>query len=596
MKKARVSISTVSVISLLLLTSVIFCFFGYIYYNRQKEAHLSELHSSLTTTTSQLAKGLSIAVWNFDEAQITGILQSGLLDPNIDGIVIEYNDKNKTIISVTRDKESRIKIYKKRIPPSENAILIESDVTYLDEPVGKLTIHGTTKIVYEKLKKELAAIALFILLLISVMIAGAYFVFYFIVIKPLKSLEQFSFSVNSENFNLKQLEENKFFKELDHLNYSLKEMVRSLNFSYKKIEESEKKYKEIANLLPLTVFEFELKGKFTYINEMGLSLLGLSRLDLEKNLSISDIIAPENMSGVHDNISLLLSGSKPANGNEYKIQRKDGSFFPLLVYSSLVMENNTPVGIRGVGIDLTEQKKNEAAFNALIQLNFIKEKESEKLRILSLIEGQEKERLRISKEIHDGVGQMLTAVKLSCESINPTSINTEKDLEKLEYTKSLIYEVITELRQVSSDLSPTFLYDYGLFSAVNQLVINISKISDIAIRLNSNIQKKRFRSLVEVTLYRIIQEAINNTLKHSQAKNLKINLMVDAEFLELIILDDGIGFNLTSQEESNPKIGNGLKNIHSHAHMIGANFNIKSSPGEGFQISLQIPLEDTEPQ
>jgi PAS domain S-box-containing protein len=589
MKKAKISISTISVISLLLLTSVVFCFFGYVYYNRQKNAHLSELHSTLETTTQQLAKGLSIAIWNFDEAQIIEILKSGLLDQNIDHITIEYNDKNKTTRSITRDQVSHFKITKKRILPSPDALMVESDVTYISEYVGKLTIYGTTKFVYEKLQTEVTVIALFILLLIIIIIAGVYCIFYFIVIKPLQYLEQFSFSV-SKNFDLKQLDEKKFFKELDHLNHSLKEMLRSLNSSYKKVEESEKKYKEIANLLPLTIFEFDLEGGLRYINEMGLNSLGITRDDLEKDFSVTDMIAPENIPDFHENISLLLSGRKPLNGNEYEIIRKDGSSFPSLVYSSLVLENNVAVAIRGVGIDLTEQKKNEAAFNALIQLNFIKEKESEKLRILSLIEGQEKERLRISKEIHDGVGQMLAAVRLSSESINPTSITSEKDLEKLEYTKSLIQETIIELRQVSSDLSPTFLYDYGLYSATNQLVITISKVSDLAIRLNSNIQKQRFRSLVEVTLYRIIQEAINNTLKYSHAKNLKINLMVDAEFLEVLVADDGVGYNLSSQEETN---GNGIKNMYSRANLIGANLNIQSSPGKGFQISIQIPLDNT---
>jgi two-component system sensor histidine kinase DegS len=588
MKKVKTSVITVSFISVVLLISIVFCSFGYVYYNRQKAVHLSELYSSLTTTANQLSKGLSIAVWNFDEEQIEGILQSGLLDKNIDEIIIEYEDKDKSVLTVKQADSTFFKVYKKKVAPAPGAILIKSDITYLNENIGKLTVCGTTKFVYGKLRTDLTLIALFILFLVILMIVGMYGIFYFIVIKPLKSLEQFSISIDLENFNKDYTIKKKYFREFDNLSDSLQKMISSLNSSFKKLEESERKFKEMSNLLPVSVFEINLEGKITFINEMGLSLLDLSNKDIQKGVAFSSMVSHENLKTLYTRRALMIETKEKTTEYEYKILKKDGSHFPMMIYASPIFDKGKVVGVRAVGLDLTEQRMNESALKELVQLNFTREKEAEKMKTLSLIEGQEKERLRISREIHDGIGQMITAIKLSCESIDTASINSQEDKEKFGYTKSLIQEVITELRQVSSDLSPTFLYDYGLFSAVNQLVINVSKISSINIKLNSNIQKNRFQSLVEITLYRIIQEAINNTLKHSQAKNLKINLILDAEFLELAIEDDGIGFNLTA----NSKTGNGLNNISSRSNLIGAHSSIIASPGKGFKINIQIPIDN----
>lgn len=590
MHKSKISITTVSIVFLVLLTSIVFSYLGYVFYNRQKEIRFSEAHVSIETTGVQLSKGLSVAMWDFDEEQIREILETALLDRNVDVAVLEYNDKGKTVLSLVKDGKGIIAYNKKILPSAEN-IVLSNDVNYFGEYVGKLTLIGTPRFAYNALKEEIWMIVLSILILIILMIVAVYYIFYFIVIKPIKHLEKYSLSQDFENKNVKMIPRRNFFKELDHLGTSLQKMIVSLKGSFKKLEGSEIRYREMSNLLPLSVFELNLNGKITFINEKGLSLFSKTREEIEGGIQFSSLISHKNLKTAIDNKNLLLDGKKAAAGTEYQVLKKDGTYFPMMMFSSVIYQDSTAIGIRAVGFDLTEQREREAAYNELIQMNFVKEKEREKLRTLSLIEGQERERLRISRDIHDGVGQMLTAIKLSSESINSGSINSTKDLQQLEYTKSLIHETIVELRQISSDLSPTFLYDYGVFSAVNQLVTNIGKISDIEVRLSSNIQKIRFLSQVEITIYRTVQEGINNALKYSKAKNLKINLIRDAEFLELMVEDDGVGFDYSDQARDGLTGGNGLRNMVSRANLINGYLSIVSSPGKGCQISLQIPIE-----
>ncbi|WP_317898094.1 PAS domain-containing sensor histidine kinase [Aurantibacillus circumpalustris] len=591
MNKSKISISLVSLVSLLVFTLLSFGIFGTIYYNHLKKLELEKLNENLETTVNQLSKGLSVAVWNFDEDQIKNVLKSGLQNKSIDAVSIELNDIEKTRLSIVRDASLELKIVRTIAVPKPDAIILSAEISYDDENIGKVIINGTSQFVLEELKKETKFLGSFILLVIGLLISGVVYIYFTIVIKPLKYLEQYALAFNFENYNSNPMKKKKFFKEPENLGLSLQKMVTTLGSNYKKLEESEKRFKDMTNLLPVSVYETDLNGKLTFINKTGLAMFGYNNDDLERGLSILDFISSDDKERAALNAANILNGTKNSGGNEYNFVKQAFVTFPARVYSLPILLDGKIIGMRGVGIDLTIERENETKLHELTELNYKKEKEAEKLRALSLIEGQEEERLRISREIHDGIGQMMTAIKLSMEGINSSLENAEND--KFEYTKSLVHEVISELRQVSKDLSPTFLYEYGLYPSVNQLTNGINRMDVIQANFNSNIQEQRFSSFIEITLYRIIQEVINNALKYSKASVLIINLIQDAEFLELSVIDDGIGFDMASKSCLNGAGGNGLRNMASRANLLGAEFKITSSPGEGTQISLQIPIEDS---
>jgi PAS domain S-box-containing protein len=541
------------------------------------------MDTNLSITADQLSAGLSIAIWNFDEDEIIKLIESGLLDPNITAIQVEYNDNGNTVLSIRRENGT-LKKSNNRIIPEKDAVIFDSKISYGKENVGKIVMFATPSLVYAELQKEITLFICFIVIATLLIIAGIYCIFYFAVINPLSILEEYAGSFDLKKHNLYRSNKKIFFKEPENLGRSMEKMLSTINSSYERLEESEKKFRETLDFLPQSVFETDIAGKVTFANEAGLKLFGFTKEDSEKGIKLPDLVVKDDLERARINVQALIGGEIKVGGREYRNVKKDGTIFPYMVYSSVIKKDNLVVGIRSIGIDMTEQRKNEAAINELMQLNFKKEKEVEKLKAMALMEGQENERLRISREIHDGIGQMMTAIKISSDSIDLNTVDTKGEQTKLDYTRSLIYDVIAELRQVSSDLSPTFLYDYGLFLSVTQLASKINKIGSTQVHFSSNVQQVRYSSLIEITFYRIIQEAVNNALKYSEAKNINIALIQDAEFLDLTIHDDGKGFNIQTAKQ-----GNGLKNMASRANLIGANYSISSEPDKGVQIGLQMP-------
>lgn len=238
------------------------------------------------------------------------------------------------------------------------------------------------------------------------------------------------------------------------------------------------------------------------------------------------------------------------------------------------------------GRDITEERKREKKMRAYQKFEKILEKKEQKYRTLSLIQGQENERKRIAREIHDGLGQMLTVAMANLESLS--IVNGKEEKEKIKLTKQMISEIIQESRKISHNLSPGGLYEFGLFPVIKQLVdrINGSKKQNCVL-FGSNIKGMRFKNEVEINLYRIIQEGLQNALKHSKAKTIQIEINYFKDKLNMIIKDNGIGINLKNFEDTRRHY-NGIKNMEERAKIIDANLKISSQLNNGLEIQIEL--------
>lgn len=243
--------------------------------------------------------------------------------------------------------------------------------------------------------------------------------------------------------------------------------------------------------------------------------------------------------------------------------------------------------------NITKRKETEAELQKMNDARFRKQKHEQKIRSLSIITGQERERKRMSQEVHDGIGQMLTALKFGLESMSSPE---EKEIEKLTGLKQLVHSTIKEVRRISSDLLPTVLNDYGLLPAIKELLFlaktgsNDTKlVFDDKLDLNQRLNKN-----IEVSLYRICQESINNAIKYAEASQIKVKITNDVEFLNLIIEDDGKGFNLDEVEKINrsKESGNGLNNMRERANLINSKLYINSNTSKGTTIFVEVPLDE----
>jgi len=212
-------------------------------------------------------------------------------------------------------------------------------------------------------------------------------------------------------------------------------------------------------------------------------------------------------------------------------------------------------------------------------------KRSEFLSLNSLLEGQEMERKRLAREIHDGIGPLLSALKLNLANIEGDIEKENNDLKK-KFLKSnmLIDEVADDLRSISHNLLPKVLSDFGLIEALESLSEKIQTSNSVDMTFMHTGMEKRLDGVIELGIYRIGQELISNTLKHANARKITMQLIRRKDFLHLIFEDDGKGFD---PETINKGIG--IMNIQNRVKALGGEVNFDSHPGKGMTATIDIP-------
>lgn len=201
----------------------------------------------------------------------------------------------------------------------------------------------------------------------------------------------------------------------------------------------------------------------------------------------------------------------------------------------------------------------------------------------SVIQATEEERKRISKDLHDGIGQQLSALKMALSNI-ATKTSDEGQREDLELITEQFTKSAEEVRQVSHQMMPRTLMDFGLINAIEDLLQNNFKFSDIKYEFEHRLKNLRFDERIEISLYRILQELINNIIKHSEANEVSVQLIQNTGKLLLFVEDNGKGMNNTNSG------GHGLLNIKSRLDMVKGSINYEPSPSSGTSATISIPV------
>jgi PAS domain S-box-containing protein len=261
---------------------------------------------------------------------------------------------------------------------------------------------------------------------------------------------------------------------------------------------------------------------------------------------------------------------------EYRFKRDDGEFVYIYDRGLLIRDDTgRPIRMIGAAQDITERK-------ILEQQLLNRELSKQKLISQATIETQEKERTEISKELHDNVNQVLTTTKLYLD-LSMTDAKLKEELIQ-KSSKNIIY-VINEIRQLSRSLMNPSLGDLGLLDAINDLVesINITKQLKIVLDVKPSIEKLLDEN-DKLMIYRILQEAISNALKHSKATIFSVIIKEQKDQISLIMKDNGTGFDV-----DNIKKGAGLKNIQNRVYLVDGSLSIDSKPGRGCTIQIKFP-------
>ncbi|RIV23311.1 histidine kinase [Fibrisoma montanum] len=217
------------------------------------------------------------------------------------------------------------------------------------------------------------------------------------------------------------------------------------------------------------------------------------------------------------------------------------------------------------------------------------------VRSAALLEGQEEERRRFARELHDGIGQMLTGLKLQAGKLKKGEFPDEKQRLRFEELCHTIQDIIQTTRQISHNLMPSVLGDFGLEATLQLLAEQTTQSSGSAITFEGTGLDARLPQPVEIGLYRIAQEALNNAVKYADARTIRIRLQRLKSSITLVVEDDGKGFSIQNgaTKARNVSPTNGLDNMRTRARLLNGDLTISSKPKKGTKVMVKLILSDT---
>lgn len=238
--------------------------------------------------------------------------------------------------------------------------------------------------------------------------------------------------------------------------------------------------------------------------------------------------------------------------------------------------------------DITEQKRTEAA----LKQAEAKQVEAEQVELLRrLVKAQEDEQRRISRELHDQMGQSLAALLLGLKSLKE-GVQSEAAAAAIQRLQDITNSIADEMHSLVRELRPPALDDLGLHTALSNYIAEWSQRSSVIIDFHSNgLLHDRLGSQLERAVYRIVQEALNNVIKHANAQNVSVILEKRAARLLIIVEDDGVGFDVEALLETPAKNRRfGLLGMQERAALVGGSVNIESTPGVGTTVLVKIDI------
>jgi PAS domain S-box-containing protein len=314
----------------------------------------------------------------------------------------------------------------------------------------------------------------------------------------------------------------------------------------------------------------------------------------------------EMVSALQSREYLIVEDYRSGNhftGAELRVLKEENiisvGFFPLIVNTELrgrlVVGYHQPHKFvdREIRVLLAMAEKLSIALSSgELYENLVKREKELELLSGARVQAQEEERRRIAREIHDGLGQLLTAIKLNLEILEDSLPIQEDAGKRIGEMKQLLDSVLKDAREISYNLMPSVLDDFGLGPGLQSLCEQFSKRTGLKVSFHEHGLEERMAPDVEIGLYRIVQEALNNVAKHAEAKEVEVQLVRHANRLRMTIEDDGKGMDagLPARKPSGSG-GTGLVSMRERATSFSGSFLIDSTPGNGTLINVEIPMK-----
>ncbi len=382
----------------------------------------------------------------------------------------------------------------------------------------------------------------------------------------------------------------------------------------KRIEEelrqSEEKSRLLIKYAPSMFYEIDFRGPtFKSVNDTMCQFLGYTREELLA-MDPYELLDDEGKALFRERIRRHLAGEAVSDSVEYKSKTKDGREVYGVLNISFTYKDGKPEGAVVVAHDITQRKKEEEALKQrALELHDLAvkleqrvhertmelEEANKSLRQLSvrLLSAHEEERKRVAGDLHDTIGACLSGIKFKVESALDEIAKTPKvATESLSTIAPVIHDAIEECRRIQMDLRPSMLDDLGLLPTLSWFFRRFQTIySAIHVEQEVTINESELPDSLKIVIYRVIQEAVNNSAKHSNADLIRISLRKVNNRMELFVIDNGQGFSVQQGlfRDSSTR-GLGLTSMRERTELSGGSFAIESAEGKGTMIRALWPI------
>jgi PAS domain S-box-containing protein len=350
------------------------------------------------------------------------------------------------------------------------------------------------------------------------------------------------------------------------------------------LSESEQRFRRLVELMPVAVYVCDTSGTIQSYNNRAVELWGREPKTgdtAQRYCASLRLYSPDGKLVPHEESKMAeaLRTGVPAHDLEVVIERPDGSCITVLV-NIVPLRNGKGelVGAMNCFQDITGRKRAEKDL----------EDAHRKLKILSQrrVKVQEEERRHLARELHDEIGQALTAAKINLQAAMKESDGAKS--KRIDETSAILERLLGQVRQISLDLRPSMLDDLGLVPALRSLLDQQGRRASIAVHLSAKNMPENLDPEIQTTYFRIAQEAITNAVRHANATRIDVDLGCKNGNLRMQVRDNGRGFEAESAQAQ--AVGLGLIGIKERAALVGGRAEIISLPNKGTAIEVSVPL------
>jgi PAS domain S-box-containing protein len=341
------------------------------------------------------------------------------------------------------------------------------------------------------------------------------------------------------------------------------------------LHESEKSFRALFEGAYDAIWSHDLEGNIQTANKAAAKLSGYPVKELLR-MNVKSFMDEESLALAREVGQRLMQNLRVKLPYELRLIKKDGTEAICMVSTNLASSDAEPKGFHNIARDVTQQKRMQENLRYYLQ---------------QITRAQEEERKRIARELHDDTAQLLGS--LSRQLDNFVRKNSCLDSNEVSFLKDLQAQLNQGVRGVNrfvQDLRPSLLDDLGLIPALRSLIKNLQEYDGIDSKLGVLGDEKRFPPEFESSLFRIVQEALNNIRRHAKATEATVVIDFSGDKVKVAISDNGQGFELAGGVDDLPRSGKlGLVGMQERARLLGGTLEVQSKPGKGTTIIIEVP-------